>query len=65
MLKKKLGIEGIEIGYPSYFYFKTPSTLIIPEGCREIGDDAFRKCKGLKKVVIPKSVVEIGNFYFF
>ena len=69
MLKKKLGIEAIEKNWNirvDYIdaYYKIPSTLIIPEGCREIGDAAFR-CGELKKVVIPESVEWIGYCAFY
>lgn len=69
MLKKRLGAEAIEkeglwgvnvIG----LYYKIPSTLIIPEGCVEIGYAAFWKCIRLKKVIIPKSLKRIGDYSF-
>ena len=63
MLKKRLGIEAIEkdswgvIGYSRVgLYFKIPSTLVIPDGCKWVGDWAFWRCKKLRKVVIPESV---------
>ena len=68
MLRKKLGIEGIEkdwtMGKKGSDYFKVPPTLIIPEGIEYIGFGAFANCQWLKKVVIPKSVVEIGHCAF-
>ena len=69
MLKKRLGIEMIEINWDTridyiYDYFKIPSILIIPEGCVSIGRSIFWKCKGLKKVEIPESVKIIGNNAF-
>lgn len=30
----------------------------------EIGDDAFRECKGMKSIIIPNSVTTIGNYAF-
>ena len=70
MLKKKLGIEAIEVNWSVRHnclidYFKIPSTLIIPEGCDHIGDYAFWSYNELKEVIIPKSVVEIGYKAFF
>ena len=63
MLKKKLGIECIENRinncHISWFY-KVPSTLTIPEGCRRIRSGIFGNCNKLKKVIIPGSVKEIG-----
>lgn len=73
MLKKKLGFEAIEkdswtlgvIGYSKIgLYFKIPSTLVIPDGCKWVGDWAFWRCKKLRKVVIPESVKVIEDFAF-
>ena len=67
MLKKKLGIEGIESDW-SYNrtsnYYKIPSSLTIPEGCRKINFCVFWACKELKEVKIPESVKVIGNSAF-
>ena len=64
MLKKKLGIECIERDDWAFYniedYFKISSTLIIPEGCKKIGDWAFEYCDRLEKVIIPESVERIG-----
>ena len=69
MLRKKLGIEGIEIDWIDRFgsirnYFKIPSTLVIPKGCEKIGRYAFLCCDMLEKVVIPESVDEISGEAF-
>jgi len=80
MLKKRLGIEGIELDwarrfYYIYDYYKIPSTLIIPKGVKEIGDYAFcapcDESKGsssyyrLKKVVIPDGCKCVGREAFY
>lgn len=99
MLKKRLGIEGIELDWSRRFdfiydYYKIPPTLIIPKGVMEIGDnafcascdessyyrlkkvvipdgckrvgrEAFYSCIGLRKVEIPESVKEIGEDAFY
>ena len=70
MLKKKLGIEGIERDWPSdeeelKDFFKVSSTLIIPEGCDHIGEYAFWSYNELKEVIIPKGVESIGYKAFF
>ena len=69
MLKKKLGLEAIERSWFGFrcscSYFKIPSTLIIPEGCKEIGYCAFKCCDWLEKVVIPESIEEIGDWGFW
>ena len=69
MLKKKLGIEGIETDWYSdeklINYFKIPSTLIIPKDVEGIGDYAFMDCSKLKKVTIPESVEKIGSGAFW
>lgn len=64
MLKKKLGIEVIEKDGCKRTWFKIPSLLIIPEGCKRIGWRSFWGCKKLKKVIIPKSVEVIKNYVF-
>ena len=67
MLKKKLGIEGIEKGrFWGYriFIFKVPPILIIPEGVESIGYHAFDDCMNLKEVIIPEGVKEIGKGAF-
>ena len=70
MLKKRLGIECIERDWSWHFkrlkdYYKLPSTLIIPEGCKEIGYYAFCGCEELRDVIIPGSVKEIAREAFF
>lgn len=64
MLKKRLGIEAIERDWSlmskSYYYYKIPTALIIPEGCVRIGRFVFWRWEKLRKVEIPKSVEEIG-----
>ena len=66
MLKKRLGVDAIERGQFCLSslkdYFKIPTTLIIPEGCRKVGDRAFWGCDRLEEVIIPKSVEWIGNY---
>lgn len=67
MLKKRLGIEAIEINWRESIqhYFKIPSILIIPEGVEGIGVDNFSRCSWLEKVIIPKSARWIGQFAFW
>lgn len=71
MLKKKLGLGAIERDWDfiraiaAVNYFKTPSTLIIPEGCKKIGFAAFCNCWRLKKVIIPEGVEVIGGEAFY
>lgn len=73
MLKKKLGIEAIEMdwGYShgnkgyTYDYFKISSSLVIPENVVELGYRAFCGCGKLRKVEIPKNVRKIGVDAFF
>ena len=74
MLKKRLGIEAIELDWKRkrkytdhiYDFYKIPSTLIIPENCIRIGEEAFSCCyRKLRKVIIPKSVKIIGDCSFY
>lgn len=69
MLKKKLGIEAIEdrdwsVDFISNYY-KIPSTLVIPDGCKKIENYAFCDCWEIKKVEIPESVEIIGYAAFY
>ena len=67
MLKKKLGLEVIENGRWKWgcSYFKIPSTLVIPDGCRRISRSVFENCTNLKEVVISEGVKRIGNSAFW
>ena len=64
MLRKRLGLECIEMDWNNHYgnirtYYKIPSSLIIPEGCRKIGGYAFCCCDDLREVIIPESVEKI------
>ena len=42
------------------------TSLIIPNGIKKIGDNAFHCCcRGMTKLTIPDSVTTIGNFAFY
>ena len=64
MLKKKLGAEAIEWSWGSDF-FKIPSTLTIPDGCKRIGNSIFYNCTSLKEVIISEGCEEIGYKAFW
>lgn len=72
MLKKKLGIEGIEKDHSwnsihvtaLKFIYKIPSTLVIPRDCKKIGNNAFVNCRELEEVVISEGVKSIGTCSF-
>lgn len=51
MLKKKLGIEGIERRLVRYYY-KIPSTLVIPGDCKKIGKSAFYSCESADVLIM-------------
>ena len=38
--------------------------ISLPEGIREIGEKAFRRCDTLEKVILPASLYRIGHFAF-
>ncbi len=38
--------------------------VVIPEGVKEIGNEAFSDCEGLASVTIPESVRKISNYAF-
>lgn len=69
MLKKRLGLECIEMDWNNHYgnvrtYYKIPTSLIIPEGCEKIGGFAFCCCDDLREVIIPKSVERISGEAF-
>ena len=71
MLKKRLGIECIELDwnerfYYIYDYYKIPSTLIIPKGVKEIGDYAFYDCSKAEVIIdkFEEDFKYIGNYAF-
>ena len=43
---------------------KNIEEIVFEEGCKYIGEKAFDGCCNLKKVRLPKSLVEIGNWAF-
>ena len=70
MLKKRLGIEGIERNWLNEDeevenYFKIPPKLTIPKGVKRIGVNAFAGCRNLREAVIPESVEYIGPCAFY
>lgn len=46
------------------FYKSSITGIIFPETLTQIGDEAFYGCEGLKELVLPSSVVFIGNYAF-
>ena len=38
--------------------------VVIPDGVKKIGDEAFEKCKFLTGITIPESVTSIGSYAF-
>lgn len=69
-------IPDIELVFPSnytkaYGFWNTGNTsskrlvgIELNEGLTEINADAFKNCKGLKKVVIPSTVTSVGSSAF-
>jgi len=46
------------------FSYTSIETIILPDGLRDLGDNAFRECKKLKSVEIPAPVKIIGDNTF-
>ena len=58
-------------GYPvtaidgySLYYREGLTSVVIPEGVREIGSDAFCGCPNLTSVTLPDSIQELGSGAF-
>ena len=51
--------------YKGVFNGMDITKVIIPEGVKTIGDEAFRACKALKEVQIPSTVESIGQYAFY
>lgn len=62
-------IDGVLVGKTDSRLICCPMTkkgeYVIPEGIKEIGDNAFYNCSGLTSIIIPDSVANIGNNAFF
>ncbi|WP_406032157.1 leucine-rich repeat domain-containing protein, partial [Treponema saccharophilum] len=43
---------------------KSATSVTIPDGVTQIGENAFKDCTSLSSVLIPESVTEIGRFAF-
>lgn len=53
------------IGYSAFVNQSLSGSLIIPEGVKEIGDDAFRNCKNLTGILsLPSTLEVIGGQTF-
>ena len=50
---------------PWYLQREQINTIIINDGCSEIGINAFYNCINLTSISIPESVLSIGNYAFF
>ena len=52
------------VGYSLEKYNGTSENVIIPEGVKQIGLDAFRNCTFLKSIIIPDGVIRIRHNAF-
>lgn len=48
----------------SFAQYDDRTEYIVPEGTEIIGEEAFKFCRNLKKVIIPDTVTEIGAYAF-
>lgn len=61
-------VNGIRVTALSQGCFqdcKELTTVILPEGLRDIGKDAFRRCDNIRGIYIPNSVKSIGDNAFY
>ena len=54
----------VEDGFLEVCLDEKATSVVIPEGVTEIGEEAFCNCASLEAVVIPPSVTVIGNWAF-
>ena len=40
------------------------TSIVIPDGCGELGADCFTSCKSLKDIYVPSSVYDVGDDAF-
>lgn len=43
----------------------TTETVVVPEGIKSIGNDAFKGCSGIRNVILPEGIEIIGQNAFF
>ena len=55
----------ISIGNYAFYYCRSLTSIVIPEGVTSIGNEAFEYCSSLTSIVIPESVTSIGNSAFY
>lgn len=56
--------DGVQIIGKSAFFMKDILSVVIPEGVRELEDDAFWGCKQLGNVQLPTTLEKIGSGAF-
>lgn len=62
-LKNVIVTGGDTIGSYAFAYCKTLESVTLPDTIETIGEYAFADC-GLKEIIIPKSILDIGNNAF-
>lgn len=64
-IPEKLGFKNVtEIGSQAFAYSEVES-VIVPDGMKTIGHNAFIECHDLKSIQIPNSVTKIGSMAFY
>lgn len=56
--------NDIKETYPAFFGCEKLTEIEISDGVEVIGPQAFRQCLGLKQVILPSSVTELGEYAF-
>jgi hypothetical protein len=60
-----LGESLQKIGYSSFLGCEFTGQLVLPEGLKEIWEDAFRSCKGFTgELILPSSLTKIEHYAF-
>jgi uncharacterized repeat protein (TIGR02543 family) len=50
--------------YTGIYTGKSLTSIILPDGLKTVGNNAFRECRNLNSIIIPAGVTSIGDYAF-